>query len=505
MSLGAQTPDGNWLSHDRDTTGQRYSPLDQIRASNVEGLAAAWAFQTPRLPTRSETTPLVRDGILYLTVGGEEAHALDARTGRVIWSFEYAVPPAAAGGKAMRRTNWNRGFALEGNRLFMATSDCALIALDARNGSLLWRVRLADPEQSYGATAAPLVVKDMVILGVRGGDTGTVRGFLDAYDVATGKRRWRFNTVPGPGEKGHETWPAGGQAWKAGGAATWTTGTYDAALGLVYWTTGNPGPKDYDGSDRAGDNLYSCSVLALRAETGELAWHYQFTPHDVNDWDANETPVLLDMEWNGRPRKLLAQANRNAFFYVLDRVTGEFLLGEPFAKQTWAKRILPNGRPERNPDTAPTVKGNYVCPDVHGGTNWQSPSYSPRTGLFYVVARDACGYFYPTGFSNDAERAAPKQSVKAIDVRTGKVRWEYAFLGNQELVSHAGTMTTAGDVTFVAGRDGQLIALDARSGRALWHFNTGGTIRAAPMTYAVDGKQYVSICTKTAVFTFALR
>lgn len=497
----------DWLSHDRDNTGQRYSPLRQIDRANVKRLVAAWAFQTPRLPARSETTPLVRAGIMYVTVGGEEAHALDARTGRVIWSFQYPVEvPAGAqqSARGIRRTNWNRGFALSGNRLFMATSDCSLIALDARNGSLLWRVQLADPGLSYGTTAAPLVVKNLVLLGIRGGDTGTVRGFLDAYDAETGKRVWRFDTVPGPGEKGHETWPSNNDSWKAGGAATWTTGTYDPDLGLIYWTTGNPGPEDYDGSNRAGDNLYSCSVIGLEASTGKLRWHYQFTPHDVNDWDANETPMLVDAEWKGRSRKLLLHANRNAFFYVLDRATGEFLLGEPFAKQTWARGIQPNGRPDRLPDTTPTTKGNYVCPDVHGGTNWQSPSWNPATGLFYLVARDACGYFYPTGFSNDNEKIEPKQSVKAIDARTGRVRWEYAFHGNQELVAHSGTMSTAGGVVFVAGRDGQFIALDGRDGKHLWNFNTGGTIRASPMSYAVDGRQYVAICTKAAVFAFAL-
>ncbi len=495
----------NWLSYDRDHTGQRYSPLKQIDVSNVRNLSAAWAFQLVKLPARTEGTPLVRDGIMYITGGGEEAFALDARTGRMIWSYEYAPPEnTQADGGEKRKTNWNRGFAISGNRLFMATSDCALIALDSRNGSLLWRAQLADPAQSYGTTAAPIVMNGKVLLGVRGGDTGFVRGFLDAYDAETGKRLWRFYTVPAPGDPGHETWPEGGESWKVGGAATWTAGTYDPELNLIYWPTGNPGPNDYDGSDREGDNLYSCSVVALHADTGKLAWHFQFTPHDVNDWDANETPVLIDTVWNGRMRKLLVQANRNAFLYVLDRVSGEFLLGKPFATQTWAKEILPNGRPDRLPNTTPTRKGNYVCPDVHGGTNWQAPSWHPSTGLFYVVARDGCGYYYPTGFSNDNDKLPPRQSVKAIDIQTGRIAWQFPFIGDQELVTHAGTMTTAGGLVFVAGRDGQFMALDARNGKLLWNFNTGGTIRASPMTYMSDGKQYVAIFSKAAVFAFSL-
>lgn len=497
----------DWLSYDRDNTGQRHSPLAQITTGNVRRLAAAWAFQFSRLPLRSETTPLVRKGILYLTVGGEEAWALDARTGRPFWSFEYAppaAPRAGPSGETPRRTNWNRGFALAGNRLLMATTDCSLIALDARNGSLLWRVQLADPAQSYGATGAPLIVQNLVLLGVRGGDTGRVRGFLDAYDVETGRRAWRFYTVPAPGQPGSETWPADKDAWKAGGAATWTTGTYDPELNLVFWPTGNPGPNDFDGRDREGNNLYSCAVVALHAATGKLAWHYQFTPHDWNDWDANETPLLVDAAWKGKPRKLLLQANRNGFFYVLDRTNGAFLLGVPFAKVNWARRIGPDGRPEREPDMTPSARGVFTCPDVHGGTNWQAASYHPGTGFFYLVARDACGYFYPTGSTNDSEKVRPEQSIKALDIATGAVRWTYPFLGNQDLVTHAGLMTTAGGLVFAGGRDGQFLALDARTGQALWNFNTGGTIRSSPMTYLAGGKQYVAIYTKTALFTFAL-
>jgi alcohol dehydrogenase (cytochrome c) len=505
----------NWLSYDRDNTGQRYSPLTQITPQNVQRLSAEWAFQLVRLPSRTEATPLVRDGIMYITVGGEEAHALDARTGRPIWSFEYSPPgeeaapsrsgPAKTPGEGGRRANWNRGFALSGNRLIMATSDCALIALDARNGSLVWRVQIADPDRAYGATGAPLVVKNLVLMGVRGGDTGLVRGFVDAYEIETGKRAWRFYTVPAPGEKGSETWPADTDAWKGGGAATWTMGTWDPQLDLIYWPTGNPGPNDFEGSDRKGDNLYSDSVVALRPSNGELVWHFQFTPHDLNDWDSNETPVLVDRKWKGVDRKLLLQANRNGFFYVLDRTNGKLLRAEPFVYQNWAKSIREDGRPELMPGMTPSTKGVFTCPDIHGGTNWQAPSYDPRSGLFFVVTREACGYFYPTGSSPDLEKRPPEQGVKAIEVDTGKVRWTYLFAGNQELVTHAGAMATAAGLVFVGGRDGQFIALDSRNGKPLWNFNTGGTIRASPMSYEIDGRQYVAIFTKAALFTFALK
>jgi alcohol dehydrogenase (cytochrome c) len=491
----------NWLSYDRDNTARRYSPLDQIRPANIKRLATAWVAQFPRIPNRSEATPLVRNGVMYVTAGGEEAHAIDARTGRFLWTFHYTPPGTGA---AAPRLNWNRGFAISGNRLFMATTDCSLIAIDARNGSLLWRMQLADPKDNYGTNAAPLIVNNLVLLGVRGGDLGHMRGFVDAYEVETGRRAWRFYTIPAPGEPGSETWPKT-DVWKSGGGATWTAGSYDPELNLVYWPVGNAGPSDFDGRNRAGDNLYTCSVVALDPRTGKRVWHYQFTPHDLHDWDANETLVLADAVWKGKPRKLIMQANRNAFFYVLDRTNGEVLLAEPFAKQTWAKRILPNGRPEMQPNTEPTQKGNPACPDLFGGTNWQAPAFNPAVGLFYVISRDACGFFKTAGFTVDLDpkAPAPQESLKAIDIQTGAVRWAIPFRGNQEFL-FAGAMTTAGGLVFYSSREGQFMAVDARSGEMLWHFNTGGTVRASPMSYAVDGRQYIAITTKGGVFAFAL-
>jgi len=487
----------DWLTYDRDNTSRRYSPLAEVDTQSVPRLQVSWAFQFVRLPTRTETTPLVRNGIMYLTVGGEEAYALDARTGRPLWNFNYA-PPNPDG----RRTNWNRGFALSGDRLFMATSDCSLLALDARNGSLLWRVQLGDPEDRYGTTAAPLIVRNLALLGVRGGDSGQVRGSIQAFDVETGRRVWKFDTVPAPGEPGSETWPAN-DSWKGGGAATWTIGSYDPELDLLYWPTGNPGPRDYDGSDRKGDNLYSCSLLALRPSTGKLVWHYQFSPHNLTDWDSNQPVVLIDAEWQGRPRKLIAQANRNAFFYVLDRTDGKLLLGKPFTTQTWARAVGADGRPELLPGVEPTSRGVKICPDVHGGTNWQASSYSPQTGLFYVVAREACGIYHKTGPRPDPDAAQPKHLLKALDLRTGEARWTFPFAGSGD-ETFAGAMSTAGGLVFFSTREGQFMAADAKSGTLLWHFNTGGTIRASPITYLVDGKQYVAIVSKSALFTFSL-
>lgn len=498
----------DWLSFDRDNTGQRYSPLKQIHKGNVQQLKAEWAFQITRLPTRSEATPLVRDGLMYLTVGGEEAYALDARSGRMLWQFLHkpdsgkASTDADASRPAQFGANWNRGFALSGNRLFMTTSDCKLVAMDARNGSQVWSSNVRQGLPCFGTTGAPLVLQNRVFTGIRGGDTGQLRGHLDSYDAETGKLAWRFFTIPAPGEKGAETWPAT-NVWKVGGGGTWTGGTYDPDLGLVYWPVGNPGPKDFDGRDREGDNLYTNSVLALRPGKGEYAWHYQFTPHDLWDWDSNETPVLVDTKWRGADRKLMLQANRNGHFYVLDRTNGKFLLATAFAKATWAREFTPQGRPLVAEGAVPNAKGAKVCPDVHGGTNWQPPAYSPDTKLFYVVSRDSCGVYFPAGPTIDFERMTPRQFLRAIDIESGKVKWEVEFQGMNE-VNHAGAMTTAGGLVFFSSREGQFMAADAETGKVLWHFNTGGAIRAAPMTYAVNGKQYIAVMTKAATFAFTL-
>ncbi len=493
-------PAANWLSYDRDNTGQRFSLLDQIDRSNIQHLVVRWVHQFHPVPLRSEATPLVRDGVLYATAGGTTAFALDATTGRSLWRYDY--PFGSAG--ARQPPNWNRGVALSGNRVYMGTVDCHVLALDSRTGAPLWKYLVTEQQPCFGVTAAPLVVRNRVLVGVRGGDSGQLRGFLDAIDAETGERVWRRWTIPAPTEPGADTWP-GTDVWQRGGGAPWTTGTYDPELDLLYWTTGNPGPKDFDGRDREGDNLYTASVIALRPESGELVWHFQFTPHDEHDWDANETPVLADAEWGGRPRRLLLQANRNAFFYVLDRETGEFLLAAPFAKQTWAESISDSGRPILRPEAVPAMEGALACPDIHGGTNWQAPSYSPRTQLLYVSARDGCGVYFRTGHSIDHDLAGARQFLRAIDIRDGAVRWEIPFLGAEaQEINHAGAMATAGGLVFFSSRVGNFVAADASTGQVLWHFNTGGTIRASPATYAYGGRQYVAITSKNGIFAFGL-
>jgi len=463
-----------------------------------------WVFQSG-VSGKFEATPLVVGGIMYVTTQGNHAYALDARTGRVIWSYQYRLPD----GIRVCCGPVNRGFAALGDKVFMATLDAHLVALDGKTGNVIWDVAAEDYKKGYAFTLAPLVVKDKIIVGVAGGEFGA-RGFIDAYSAETGKRAWRFYTIPGPGEPGHETWQ--GDSWKNGGAPAWVTGTYDPQLNLIYWGIGNPGPDTY-GEERKGDNLYSCSVVALDPDTGTLKWYYQFTPHDVHDWDATQVPVLFDMEWEGRPRKLLMTANRNGFFYVLDRTNGKFLLGRPFARETWAKKeIGPDGRPVVLPKSDPTPEGSYVCPGARGGTNWMSPSYSPETGLFYVAAREQCEKFYNAPqpyeegqyFWGSVGETMPGEkdwgAVRALDPGTGSLKWEFKFYS----ATNAGTLATAGGLVFAGDMEGNFIALDARTGKALWHLQAGGPINAQAMTFALDGKQYVVIPAGSALFAFAL-
>jgi len=493
----------NWVTYSGDYAGRRYSELQQITAANVAKLAPAWVFQT-QVPGKFETTPLVINGIMYFTGPDDHGYAVDARTGRAIWRYEQNLPvklPACCG-------HVNRGFAALGDLLFMATLDGHVVALDAKTGDLVWDAAAADASLGYTFTVAPLVVKDKVIVGIAGGEYG-VRGFIDAYDAATGKRAWRFYTIPGPHEPGNETWA--GDSWTRGGAPAWMTGTYDPQLNLIYWGTGNPAPSD-DSSQRAGDNLYSNCVVALDADSGKLKWHFQFTPADAHDWDATEVPVLFDANWEGRSRKLMAFANRNGFYYLLDRTDGKFLLAKPFGRVTWAKEIGSDGRPRLLPAAAESKEGAVVCPGAAGATNWMSPSLSPQTGLLYVSAREQCDLFVgiPQEFRpghpyigsvyfKPAEEK-PWGALRAIDPLTGQVKWEFKHVSPP----WAGALSTAGGVVFTGDMEGYVIAFDARTGKDLWHFGTGSTIYASPMTYAVDGKQYVAIASGSALFAFAL-
>ena len=483
---------------------QRFSSLDQVHNHNVSGLELKWAYQLSA-SDRAETTPLVVDGVMFITEAPSNVIAVDAATGRSCWRYDHELPEDL---RICCGRN-NRGVAILGDTLFMSTLDAHLVAIDARTGNLLWNTEVADHAGGYSKTAAPLIVKDQVVTGIAGGEFG-IRGFLDAYNAETGARDWRFYTIPGPDHPDNQSWA--GDSWRTGGSPTWITGSYDPDLNLVYWGTGNPGP-DYNGDVRMGDNLYADSALALDGDTGEMKWYFQFTPHDVHDWDAIQIPILADIEFEGETRKVMMWANRNAFYYTLDRQTGEFLVGKPFAKQTWAEGLDENGRPIRIANTFPSAEGTLVSPPASGGTNWQSPAYSPRTKLFYVMAFDGdAKYFireeqYVEGdrfTGGGQERVLPvdkyTSAVRAIDPRTGDRRWEYRV----QPQSWAGLLTTAGDLVFGGSIDGYFYALDAVSGQELWQISVGGQVRAAPMTYAVDGQQYVTIAVGNVVYTFGL-
>ncbi len=498
----------DWLTYSGDYSGRRHSMLNQIHTKNIASLAAGWIYPVPGA-NRLLVTPLVFNGLMYVT-GHNSVFALDARTGREIWRYSRPLRPDMISGDA--RPGINRGVAVLGEKVFFETQDAHLLALHAKNGSLIWETEIADYRDGYGGTMAPLVVKDKVIIGTSGGDE-CVRGLLDAYDAETGKRQWRFWTIPAPGEPGSETWK--GSAIEHGCGATWLTGTFDPELNLLYWTTGNPCP-DFYAEDRLGDNLYTDCVLAVDVDSGKLKWHYQFTPHDSHDWDATQIPMLIDSTFEGRPRKLMAQADRNGFFYVLDRTDGKLLMAKPFVKSlNWAKGIGPDGRPEVLPDTDPTPQGNKTCPAVVGATNWYSPSFNPQTGLFYVIAMEQCndymssarGYEKGKGFEGTgAQRIASEPGQKflrAIDIRTGNLRWEYPMVGDAD--SWAGTLSTAGGLVFFGDDSGYLVAVDAETGRALWHFNTGATrLSASPMTFAINGQQFITLAAGTNIVTFRL-
>jgi alcohol dehydrogenase (cytochrome c) len=504
----ARPKSGTWPTYNGNQSGNRFSPLDQINTGNVQRLAPQWMFTIQGAPRDLEVTPVVAGGVMYVT-SVNEAVALDARSGREIWHYSRPRTPGLAGDAA---SGINRGVALLGDRVFMVTDNAHLIALHRYTGQLLWDVEMADARQNYGATSAPLVVNDLVISGVSGGDEG-IRGFLDAYQASTGTHAWRFWTVPARGEPGSETWV--GRAIEHGCAATWLTGTYDPESRLLYWPTGNPCP-DYNGDERKGDNLYSSSVLALDPDTGKLKWYYQFTPHDLHDWDATETPVLIDAQFRGRHRKLMLQGNRNGFFYVLDRLTGKVLLAEPFVKNiTWASGIGPDGRPKLLPGNEPTVEGQRVCPSVAGATNWTSTAFSPITGLFYMFAEESCSIYSKNdewwepgkSFYGGGTRRAPGGNtagkfLKALDIQTGKTVWESEVGGG---ILESGLMATAGGLIFYGDGSGAFIAADAKNGKVLWHFNTGQRWKAGPMTYTVNGTQYIGVAAGSTILAFSLR
>ena len=500
----------NWLTYSGTYMSQRHSALAQVSAANAKDLTLKWVFQSRSLE-KHEVTPLVVDGVMYTVQGVNDVFALDAATGKTIWSYLYKPDPDAHNCCGQE----TRGLAILGDKVFLAALDTTLIAINAKTGKEVWKTRVvADPKERYSMTHAPLVIKDKVIAGVAGGEFG-IRGFIGAWDANTGKELWRFYTVPGPGEPGHETWS--GDSWMHGGAPIWETGSYDPETNLTFWGTGNAGP-DWNGDARKGDNLYSSSVIALDADTGKLKWYYQFSPHNEFDWDATQIPVLANIQFNGQPRKVMLWANRSGMFYVLDRTNGKFLLGKPFVKVNWATGFDEAGRPIRAPGIEPTKQGTLVYPGNQGGTNWYNPSFSPKTGLFYIPAWVNSSSTYVKGeappefhagqtFSGDFPRGGAANedqygAIRAIDPQSGDMKWEYR---QNAPSTEAGVLTTEGDLVFSGSRDGSFYALDDRDGHLLLSTNLGPSISAGPITYMVKGNQYVSIQAGAALFTFGLQ
>ncbi|MCC6538921.1 MAG: PQQ-binding-like beta-propeller repeat protein [Bryobacterales bacterium] len=504
---------GDWASYHGELSGNRFSALNQITRDNVKDLRLAWVF--PVNHNQLEVTPVVVDGVMYIT-GPNQVWALDARSGRTIWHYQRPRSRDTRGDPAK---GTNRGVAIQGDRVFTVTDNARLLALHRVTGALLWETALAADlagasyAGNYGNTSAPLAISgDLVVAGISGGDLG-MRGFLDAYKVATGKRVWRFWTVPAPNEPLAKTsWQGTALEQFGGGGGTWMTGTYDPETDTVFWGVGNPYPS-MNGDERRGDNLYTSAVVAVDGRTGKLKWHYQFTPHDQYDWDGGQTPLIVNRTYRGRERKLLIEANRNGFFYVFDRTNGELLLAEKFVdKLTWATGIGKDGRPMLVPGKEPTRDGNLVCPNVLGATNWHSVAFSQETGLFYLMAREDCGvYTKPPSWNPRPWVKEPGHAaLRAIDIETGKRVWDVPQIGRAD--SWGGVLGTAGGVLFFCEDSGALGAVDLRTGKDLWQIqvNSGAELgdghswRASPMTYLAAGKQYVAVANGPNILVFAL-
>ena len=494
----------DWPTYNGDTRGNRYTTLAQVDKTTVTRLAPKWVFAFPGAGSL-QGTPIVVSGIMYVTAPNE-CIALDAGTGRLIWQFKRPRTTGITAGSA------NRGVGVAGDRVFFETDNAHILALNRFTGDVLWETVLEDWKKNYAASSAPLPAGNLVISGVTGGEHGA-NGFVAAHDQETGKEVWRFWTVPKSGEPGSETWQ--GKDIEHGGAPTWFTGSYDPDLDIVYWPTGNP-TKEYNGDHRKGDNLYSDSILALDRKTGKLKWHYQFTPHDLWDWDATETSVLVDADWQGQPRKLMLHANRNGFFYVFDRQNGKLLLAKPFIKTlTWASSIGPDGRPIKIAGQDPSPEGTKVCPSQDGATNWYSPSFSPVTRLYYIQTFEKCSVYtkrdqgdwesgktYLGGTQRTATDPKPERILRAIDIRTGAIAWELPQRG--PAFSWGGTLATSTGLVIFGEDGGALMAADAVTGKPLWMFQTNQTWKASPMTYMFDGKQYIGVAAGGNIIVFGV-
>jgi alcohol dehydrogenase (cytochrome c) len=506
--LGSEQHPGEWLTYSGSYAAHRHSALTQIDRHNIGELRVEWQRQLSTPAEKVETTPLVRGSTMFLTQPPNQVLALDAATGKVLWTFSHDLPSQihVCCGPV------NRGVALLGDRVFVGTLDAHLISLDASTGKVVWDIAVADASKGYSITAAPLAIDNMVVTGVAGGEFG-VRGFIDAYDAQSGARRWRSYTIPEPGQPGAETWAD--DSLRRGGGPTWLTGAFDPESRLIYWGVGNPSPNFY-GQDRSGDNLYTNSVVAIDADSGKLRWYFQFTPHDLHDWDSVQIPVLVDAVVDGSKQKLLAWANRNGFYYLLNRTTGKFLLANPFVKQTWNDGLDANGHPHVRPESVPSIQGSQVYPGIAGGTNWWSPSYDPELGLLYVPTVDKGAIFYASvqepldetgedlgGMSMPIPNEDAIVAVKAIEVTTGRIRWQHGGPPRKTMMEMSGVMSTAGRLVF--GGDGEkFFALDAETGTELWHFAAGAQIWAAPMTYEQGGRQYVVVAAGRSIIAFSL-
>ena len=497
----------DWLTYGGNYSSWRYSGLKQVDTSNVDQLKMKWVYQLSHQGI-FESTPLVEGGIMYVTEPPTTVTALDVRTGRPVWQWTAPMPHRLL---TIGLFPTNRGVALLGDSVYVATIDAHLACLDAKTGALKWMVEIGNNAEGVAITQAPLALDGKIVVGMGGGEAG-LRGYIDAYDAKTGTRLWRLYAVPSAGEEGVNTWE--GNSWKYGGATTWNTGAYDPETNTIFWGTGNPAP-DWNGDARKGDNLYSCTLLAIDANTGKMKWYFQFSPHETHDWDAAEPPILFDAKINGQMRHLVVQADRNAFYYVLDRDTGKFITGQAYAKQTWAKGLDSNGRPIELPDNQPTKKGNLIYPSITGAVNWTSPSYSPLTGDVYVDTREQGAVYYKgnptmepanpadTGGGGGQKVIGGDQmysAVRALEGTTGDRKWQFKMVGD----SWTGTLATAGNLVFCADAEGDFFALNAADGKPLWHVQLGNSVRANPITYEVDGKQYVEAAAGNSIFTFSL-
>jgi alcohol dehydrogenase (cytochrome c) len=495
-----------WLTYSGSLDGRRYTPLAEITPGNVARLRVRWVRQSDSTESKSESTAIVAGGVIFTTEPTpSDVIALDARSGEIRWRYHRSLPdklPACC-------SRANRGLAILGNKLFLGSLEGYLVALNAADGSMIWQVEVARPSEGFTMTGAPLIVSGSVVVGVAGGEYG-IRGFLAAYDAQTGRLQWKFNTIPGPGEFGHDSWK--NDAWRTGGGPTWITGSYDPSLDLVYWGVGNPAPG-LQGNVRPGDNLFTDSMLALHAGSGKLAWYFQFTPHDEYDRDATQTPILADIPIQGRMRRVMCIPNRNGFYYVLDRATGEFLVGTPYVRQNWAKSLDSRGRPILSSDAETSPAGALIRPGVGGGINWQNPAYDPRSKSVFVPATEGASVFTKSphprrgdmGFYAGSEGGDYKEPqelfVRALDAATGAKKWEQweHFLPN----GYSGLLATGGGLVFGAA-GGSVFAIDSATGRELWHVLLGGDTYAAPISFTVDGHQVILVSAGRALFAFGL-